>query len=355
MRLLCFVITVLYSALASAAPPPSIPRSVVNSSLKNALEYLRSVQHPDGSYGTHQRRLQTSLTVLAFLSQGETPDLPDSPLPKALTWLIDNTTDDGFLGDSEFPMESHAVVGLALSESLGMVQDQALARQLTQRAETAYEYSLNVQDRAVGADYYGGWKANAKVKINDRRVTAWVLLFLRSMQLRGHKVNERALERALDFMEGSQKIAKGSSDIPREDLGGFSYDAAGLPVVSVTSAGFACMAIYNRDRQRRKEAVEWLRRNRPIWYGPNFYLSYFFAARGYSRERHLGADQARAADDFYRRMWELLREHQQPDGSFIIPPGNAENTREMGTVYATAMAVLILNADRDLMPIDATD
>jgi hypothetical protein len=115
------------------------------------------------------------------------------------------------------------------------------------------------------------------------------------------------------------------------------------------------MSLYERDIKRRDLALDWLARNRPIWYGPNFYDAYFFAARGYARERWRGPGPEAQARAFVTRIWELLREHQNPDGSFQVPPGNAENTQEMGKTYATPMAVLILNASRDLLPIDASD
>jgi hypothetical protein len=353
-----FLLLVLLGAallLRAEAPLPPLPRAAVAKSVSEGLAYLRQAQHPDGSYGTVQRRLQTALVVLAFLAQGETPEQPGSPIPAALRWLLANSTEEGFLGDEDYPQESHAIVGLALSECVGMVADPALDRQVAQRVAAAYDLTLKQQDKAVGADYYGGWKPNAKAKANDRRTTAWCLLFLRSMQLRGHELNERALDRALDFMEGAQKMPGSGKAFPREDAGGFSYDAAGLPVVSTTGAGLACMALYGRDRARRAAALDWLARNRPLWYGPNFYDAYFFAARGHARERLLGPEQAARAQAFANRLWELLREHQQPDGSFAIPPGNAENTRAMGAPYATAMALLILLADRELLPIDATD
>ncbi len=334
--------------------PPPPPRAALERSLREALAYMRQAQNEDGSYGARQRRLQTGLAILAFLSHGAMPSQPESPIPAAAAWLLDNTSEDGFLGDSDYPMESNAVAALALAECMGMIDDPVLARRVAQRVEAALDYALNLQDKAVGADYYGGWKPNQKAKANDRRVTAWYLFFLRSMEMRGYEVRQRALDRALDFMEGSQKVPDSGHHFPREDTGGFSYDAAGLPVVSITAAGLAVMSLYERDRNRRALAVDWLARNRPIWYGPNFYYSYYFAARGLTRERLRSGEIAARERAFANRIWELLREHQNPDGSFQIPPGNAENTQEMGKSYATAMAVLVLNAGRDLMPIDAT-
>jgi hypothetical protein len=147
----------------------------------------------------------------------------------------------------------------------------------------------------------------------------------------------------------------GAATFDKADLGGFSYDATGLPVVSITGAGLAVMSHYARDVKRRDLALAWLRANRPIWYGPNFYYTHFFTARGLGREAHRAPAAAELHRQYARRMWDMLRDHQDADGSFQIPPGNAENTRKMGKPYATAMAVLILNAQRQLLPIDATE
>lgn len=323
-------------------------------SVDAGLAYLRTAVNPDGSFGSHQRHFQTGICMLAFLSSGMTPSVDaDSPLPAAARWLLDNSPPDGFLGDGEFALESHAAAALALSELVGESGDADLDGRVFRRVERALAYALNVQDRAVGADYYGGWKASTRDRASDRRVTAWHLLLLRSMELRGSRVAPAAVRRALEFMEGSQKLDASPAGVDTLDIGGFSYDAAGLPIVSITGAGLACMSLYDRDPRRRDLAVEWLARNPPIWYGPNFYYTWFFAARGLSREASRGGEAARQAAAFFARITELLREHQNTDGSFQLPPGNAENTLVMGKPYATAMAVLILNAGRNLMPIDA--
>ncbi len=329
------------------------PSKALEKSVAAGLEYMRRSQNEDGSFGSVQRHLQTGLAILAFLSAGATPGGdPASPLPKAAAWIIENSGEDGFLGDSEYPMESHAVAALALSELVGQAGDAELDRKITLRAADAFEYSLRIQDKAVNPEFYGGWKADLKTKVNDRKVTAWFLLFLRSMELRGGKVPINAAKRALSFMEGSQKIPGPGKQYEKEDVGGFSYDAAGLPIISITGAGIACMGLYDRPAKQRDLALDWLARNRPIWYGPNFYDAHFFASRGYLREKGRGGKQAEQAEGFFRGIWEILREHQNPDGSFQIPPGNAENTKVMGGTYATPMAILILDAERGLLPLD---
>jgi len=351
-------VALLTGPVAVAAAPdttagPAPPAAKVTEVVDLGLKFLARSQKPDGSIGDTQTHLQTALTILAFLSAGRTPTTDAaSPIGGAGRWLLKYSGEDGFLGDRRFSMESHAVGALALSELGGMIPDAKLSRRISHRAAAALSYALTAQDKAVGAEFYGGWRADQKNKRNDRRVTAWYLLLLRSASLRGAKIPRSATERALLFMEGSQKTPADGKSYDKTDLGGFSHDATGLPVVSITGAGLASLSYYRRPSRRRDLALKWLRNNRPLWYGPNFYYTHLFTSRALVREARRGPAPARQDRRYARRLWEMLRDHQNPDGSFQVPPGNAENTRTMGKTYATAMAVLILNARRRLMPVD---
>lgn len=322
--------------------------------IQSGLEFLQASQNPDGSFGQTQTNLQTSLAVLAQLASGITPDHPrhGKGLVRAYHWLFSYSGEDGFMGDSDFPNESHAVAGLMTASLLGMGTDAADNRKIAQQADRAHQYSLKIQNQAVGAEYFGGWTPNPKVKVNDRMVTSWQLLFLRATQYAGRKIPKRAVSRATSFILASQKDpTESSSKFDKDDIGGFSYDAAGLPVVSVTSAGLATMTLYDLSEPKRKLAVEWLKNHPPLWYGPIFFQTNFFAARGLLHQARMSG-QPQVFDRYFRRVFHLLKDHQNPDGSFQIPPGNAENTKVMGKTYATPMALLILNVDRELLPID---
>lgn len=353
------VIGLLLTTPAASGEPASESGpafSKIAEAVDAGLKFLARSQNPDGSIGTVEPHLQTGLSILAFLSSGRTEDIdPKSPIPAACDWLLRYSGEDGFLGDEEFPMESHAVCALALSELRGMVRDPKRAARVDAKASRALDYALAAQDKAVGADFYGGWRADPKNKVCDRRVTAWYLLLLKSASLRGFEVPRGALSRALMFMEGSQKIPEAGKTPEKTDIGGFSYDATGLPVVSITGAGLAAMSYYGRDAKRRDLALQWLQDNRPIWYGPNFYYTHFFTSRALVREARRGPDGRKQLARYAQTLWDMLRDHQNADGSFQIPPGNAENTRRMGETYGAAMAVLILNMQRQLMPIDSAE
>jgi hypothetical protein len=321
---------------------------------RSALDFLSRSANPDGSFGASHRRLQTSLVLLAFLAAGERPG--EAPYGQMLTdayrWLLSARSVTGFAGDKELPTESHAVAGLAFTELTGMGANSEDDRKLREAALAALQHTLDTQDKAFGGRYNGGWKAEARDKLNDRKASAWQMVFIKAAGYSGARVPAGAVLRGTEFMKGS---FKGESEKHnKRDVGGFSYDAEGLPVRSISAAGTYCMEQFHDSRSDRTLGAKWLAANPPVWTGPHFYFTEFFAVRALRLNALSdGGKEARDRfDDYFRKVTALLREQQRPDGSFALPPGNAEYTKQMGPVYATAMAVLILNCDRNLLPSD---
>lgn len=322
---------------------------------RGALLFLERAARPDGSFGASYQHYLTGAACLAFLSAGHRPG-EEGPrgavLDRAADWLVKNRDAGGFAGDKELPTESHAVAALALCQMSGQAAEPARNRRLFEAARQALAFSLDTQDRAYGGRHNGGWKADPAAPLNDRKVTAWQLALLRAIQESGTSVPRSASARALAFMLGSLKTEAGSG--AAADVGGFSYDAEGLPVRSISAAGLFCTALYDEAPAERALTAAWFGRNPPVWTGPHFYYTEFFAVRALRLEAEaLGTPESLAALSAYQRqLTQILYEAQQPDGSFALPPGNAEYTKAMGPVYSTALAVLILNADRHLLPLD---
>jgi len=338
-------------ALSAARDPYREQRQEMT---RNALAYLSGSANPDGSFGSSHRRLQTGLVTLALLAAGERPGAGEhgEMLSASCKWLLGAQAVTGFSGDKELPTESHAVAGLAFAELTGMGLSAEENAKLFAAASASLQYTLEAQDKAYGGRYNGGWKAEARAKVNDRKASAWQLAFIQSMQHCGVRVSKGALLRGVEFMKGSFKPDE--EEFEKYDVGGFSYDAEGLPVRSISAAGLYCMELFGEPKADRELSARWLAANPPIWNGPHFYYTQFFAVRAIGfRAQSAGTQEARdRSEDYLRKVTELLRDQQRPDGSFGLPPGNAEYTKQMGTVYATAMAVLILNCDRNLLPLD---
>lgn len=338
--------------------------------VERGLQYLFSVQK-EGAVGEQRPKAVTSLFVLACLSSGVTPSHPQygARVQSAYQWL-GKSSSTSLLGGEEEPNADHAMAALMLIELMGQLPDSKENVDLYKRIEGATSYSLAIQDKGVGPAYFGGWRPNSTTKTNNRVLTAWFLHDLRSGELRGLSIPRSNVSRAVEFVEASQKLQQidsmpgnldaapkrasrtGSraSSQDKDQRGGFSVDAEGLAVSSPTGAGLAVMALYQSDVQRAAAARDWLVRHPPRWYGPNFFETHFFAVRGLYRLRHL--DDGKAFTQYFDRLVQMLRERQEPDGSIPFPPGHGGPIVAMGKGYSTSLAVLILNVDRGLLPID---
>lgn len=317
--------------------------------VERAQHYLFQNFASGTSLGDARPVAVTAVFVLASLSSGHLPDDPryGATLEAAVDWILLHGT-PSFLGGQEEPQLDHALATLALAEWLGLHRDAAARRKEAIRCENAIAFIRQNQNSGVDPAYYGGWRRNDQTRVNDRMLTAWMLTALYAASLRGFEVPESGVMRAAAFMRASQKMNEQTAAGLR---GGYSLDAAGLPVPSATAAGAHVLALWEpAETEAAQAAVDWLRRHPPRWYGPNFYETHFFSVRALYRWRAL--DEAAAFRDHLARLTRMLRERQDPDGSFPFPPGHGGPILAMGRAYSTAMGVLILNADRGILPLD---
>lgn len=342
------LLTALFSGLASLGSEAYRKRRLEMTD--EALKFLLSARNPDGSFGSSHRRFQTALAILALLSTGQRCEETQygRVLESASNWLLKSVTVTGFAGDRELPTESHAVASLALSQLIGMMRTHKQNLKVYRTALLALSHTLSSQDKAYGGRYRGGWKPNPHTKLNDRKVSAWQLAFVSAMASSA-KIPRSSLIRALSFMKGSFKQQE--PHINKYDIGGFSFDPDGLPVRSISASAFFCLEYLKQPLRQRRLSAKWFENNPPVWLGPHFYYTHFFAVRAL-RLHALSTGDTTLFTEYFRRVTDILYEHQSADGSFDIPPGNAEYTKKMGKVYSTAMAVLTLNCDRNLLPLD---
>lgn len=316
--------------------------------VERAHQYLFSIQK-DGAAGDARKTTVTAAFVLACLSSGYLPSDPEhgQAVRAGYDWILKNSS-TALLGGREEPNADHAIAFLMLAELLGTPADDAERLRLHKRCGLAANYSLKLQNKGVGADYYGGWQRNDQTRVNDRILTTWYLLALRSAGLRGLPAPKGSISRAVEFVSASQKPGNAAK---AEERGGFSIDASGLPVRSATAAGLCALTMFDADNDKAiGGACEWLSRHPPRWHGPNFFESNFLAVRGLYRARHLDGGQKFRA--YFSRLARILKERQNADGSFPFPPGHGGPILAMGQGYSTAMAILILNVDRGTMPMD---
>ncbi len=319
--------------------PVLYAQSEAGSPVANALSFIRSRQNAEGSFGSPvQPHLQTALAVLALCSANAALDAKDlGAVEAAAAYLNKNVSADGNLGDRVFVTESHAMATLSLLAAMDHIRSPVQREAVARKQVRAVQWLERTQDRGSASQTQGGWKQEgSEGKANDRRATAWALLALSAARQAGLAVKDAGFSRAVPYMLSAFK----DKDPNPNQAGGFSVDADGLAVESLSSMGGWVLDRFDDDRERLSQNLQWLNRHPPAWVGPNYFYANFFRVR--TLKFGDGADKNFSKT--LQRLSAQIKDNQLADGSVGFPPGEAQNSIDMGPVFSSAMAVLILNS-----------
>jgi hypothetical protein len=312
-----------------------------------SLRWLRETQNADGSWSTDQdpKAVGTALSVLAFLSHGETPASPEfgDSVRKALEYLAALQEENGtFKEAGKYPAIAHGSVAWALCEAYGITR----VPMLGDAAEKALQVIL------VGQRGSGLWDAQYRPNggDDDLEVSVWQVRAVHAGRLMGSQ------------MAGLAE----SLDAAADGL------AAVAPTSAVSSAPFVIPPLQILHRKRDADYVAALEAMKGVqidWDKPQFddpIVRWHLASQ--ALYRHGG------------QVWNEWRRASMPNlvkgqivektaGGFDVgywdSPGKGE---KYGRVYATALCSLMLwsgstrpvyvpeqpkqNADNDEIKID---
>jgi hypothetical protein len=339
----------LAAGLSLLAAPHASAQSAPDSPVANALTFIRGRQNADGSFGSAvQPHLQTALAILALCSVNATLDTNDLSAVEAATAYFDKTAETGGgLGDRVYATESHAAAMLAMLAALDHIHAPGPREAVVRKLVRAVQWLERNQDRGTASQTQGGWKQEgSEGKANDRRATAWALMALSAARQAGLNVKEAGFSRAVPYMLSAFK----DKDPGPNQAGGFSVDADGLAVESLSSMGGWVLARLDPEKERRVQNLQWLSRHAPAWVGPNYFYANFFRVRALKIGDGTGQDFAKTL----QRLTAQVKDNQQADGSVGFPPGEAQNSIDMGPVFSSAMTVLILASPDSRLFFDET-
>lgn len=362
---------VLPAQTNSATPPPlsqvlSESRwREVEKSVDKGLAWLAKQQSPDGSFPTMAsgQPAVTSFGVLAFLSRGHKPGLGPygRQLEQAIDFVLNCQRPDGLFSfqlpllqhqdkaPSHAAVYNHAVSGLMLGEIYGDVSGLRSTR-VKAEIELALGFTRRLQIRPktytndVGGLRYLGLRYDRSAADSDLLVTAWQLMFLRSVKNAEFAVPEASIEEAMGFVHRCWQPREGCFYYALE--GGLdrktSRAIVGAGILSLSLAG-------QHETPMARAAGSWLLarpfKSLATWNETNerfFYSAYYCS---------------QAAAQLGGKYWEVmfpalvdaLLGCQLPDGSWPLEPGNGDAV--FGANYTTAMAILSLTPPYQLLPV----
>jgi prenyltransferase beta subunit len=345
MRILICIATVLGFLVTSSLHGQESKQEVkmdedTKKATARALEYLAGKQNADGSFSDGPYQHNTAITayaMLAFMSQGHVPGQGHygPEVSKAARFLMASARADGYLvGARGGNMYCHAMATLALAELWGQTGDDDL-KPVVQKAVDLVVKSQNSQ---------GGWRYEPAPTGADISVTIMQVMALRSAKNGGLHVPDTTLKKAIAYIHACHS----------KNSGGFAYQPGGPPGFARTAAGVCVLILageYNDDLAKAQKdlppSIEYLKKNfeSPVHF---FYGHYYAAHAMHSYAGVNPKDGLKEWSDWYGRLvkYFVQSNSQSSDGSW-----NGTNRREVGPIYQTSIAVIVLSVPAHYLPI----
>ncbi|MEO2011886.1 MAG: prenyltransferase/squalene oxidase repeat-containing protein [Pirellulaceae bacterium] len=336
----------------SAAPRVSpFQKDRTDLAVDKAVAFLVSKQKEGGAI--FDRGHDTTMTALSIMAMAGVGVQPGDPSPegrameKALSFVLheDRQDGNGYYGAKDGSrMYGHGIITLMLTEMLGMSSNLEQDRQLHERCQKAIDLILTSQQHPKAVQFRGGWRYMPKSSDADLSVSVWQLMALRSAKNDELDVPASAINDAVAYLKRSYASPLDRNGIPDNRASGFCYTPGQTnPTFTMTAAGLLAMQVCGEyESPLVMGASDWLLEHPPKW-TERFcsYGTYYYAQGMYQR----GGKHSEAARQLVEAM---LHEKQAKNGSWTAANSSEKN---LGSVYATAMAVLSLSVKYHYLPI----
>jgi len=292
------------------------------------LEYLKSIQNTDGSFGRgkYGRHVGiTGLCALAFMADGHLPGRGKygDVVKKALDFVLEHATETGLLAaeSTHGPMYGHGFAALFLGEIYGMNPDDDRVRDAVTRAVQLIINSQNDE---------GGWRYNPVPYDADVSVTICQIMALRSARNAGIKVPKETIDSSIRYVRDCQNAEN------MKDTGGSAWPRTAAGVASLFYAG-----VYKDDAIDR--GLDYLIQSAlPSGNGGPLGQAHYFYGHYYAVQAMYLAGGER-----WQKWWPAIRSEliarQEANGSWT--------EHQAGESYGTAMALIILQMPKRYLPI----
>lgn len=320
----------------------------VQAAIDRGLEFLARNQNSDGSFVDHRGGSAvgiSALAALALMAGGHQPGrgrygrevlraaeyvagMADGPYPGFLT--TPESQGSGRLSTQPSPMYSHGFGTLFLAEVCGMMPTARQDHVVRTALERAVAFTVAAQNKE------GGWRYEPRAAFADVSVTVAQMMALRAAKNAGVFIRKSVIDAGVQYIKGCQVPDGGFSYWKGQGQSAFARSAAAL--VGLYSAG-----IYEgREIDHGLKYLLQFLPGRPLslrdippqhyWYGHYYAALAMWTAR-----------------DQYWNVWfpavrqELLQKARTAGGLWLDP--------YHGAVYATAMALIILQLPNNYLPI----
>ncbi|MCG8403877.1 MAG: terpene cyclase/mutase family protein [Phycisphaerales bacterium] len=297
-------------------------------SISRGLQWLARQQSHDGSFGSQSQYGRhvgiTALACLAFMSDGHMPGRGQyaGNVESGLKFVLESCSQQSGLIAAETsygPMYGHGFAALFLAEMYGMSHRSDLREKL-QKAVMLIVRTQNKQ---------GGWRYHPRPEDADLSVTICQVMALRAARNAGIAVPKSTIDRAVKYVQDSQNPD-----------GGFRYmlDSSGS-MFARSAAGVAALYYAGRyETPAIKRGLVYLEKFTPgkTEEQTHYFYGHYYAAQAFYQ----------AGGEHWAQWWPAIRDElmikQSPEGYW---------RGQAGTEYGTAMALIILQVPKQVLPI----
>lgn len=329
--------------------------------VSKALEWLKTKQKKDGSWGDGAKAGMTGLALLCYLGRCETPESPfyGQNVMDGIMYLIELSKKNewGYIVENPKPISGayeHGIATYALGEmyTLARLGSKSLPG-MRETFEKGVKLIIDHQNESGGWDYYTAnhtEKGLKNTKRDDLSVVGWQYQALKAAKHTGLKIPglHEAISKSMKYIESTQTKDGG--------FGGSSRDAH-YNQWSLTGAGALGLQTLAKNKTKAvNDSIKFLRTfiaAEPLDWNKNcnLYCWYYYTQTFFQK----GGDDWK----FYNeQLLPQLLNNQAPDGSWKPERANwdaGSAGNKYGGIYKTALCVLQLEvyyrylkvADRD--------
>ncbi len=266
--------------------------------VSSALEYLKSKQNPNGSWGKTNRAAMTGFALLCYFGRCETPDsmFYGDEVMKGILYLVELSKSNPQGMISETPKASHSVYehGIATYALGEMYSLSRLGTRSLPGVREAFEKGVKLiidNQAASGGWGYGGKGDTAYNKgANDLSVTGWQYQALKAAKLSGLKID--GLHDAINkVVENIEKLQSKDGGFGNTGAGAYNqWSLSGVGILGLQTFATNKSALIKKGLKfsydfQTKEPPTWANgtaagHSRPTLYGWYYYAQSYFQNGG---------------------------------------------------------------------------
>jgi hypothetical protein len=307
------------------------------------LQWLKSKQNADGSWGGANKPAMTGLVLLAYLGRCETPaseEFGDSCM-KGIVYLVnEGMKNDGKLASNftanGWPYE-HGIATYALGEAATFCKELKVdIPGLMEVTEKAGQFIIDNQHPNGGWAYRFQTEDKPKKAHTDTSVVGWQIQALKACSHTNIKYKglNSSISKGLKYLSEMQN-----------ENGGFGYSSSSSPVggkggyFTLTGVGVLCHQMWGKGNASEvRNGLKYIRENTKFDWNTkdsDLYCHYYES----QAMMQAGGDDWKFYNELFR---DQLLNNQNPDGSWKAPKFEGHGQSAGNAIYRNALSVLML-------------